>query len=72
MICTITEDTDLDKAMKKRFDDHYIRNDLYSSEMTDRTYKKLAQQVYEKLDAQGCFIDVQAQIVVAMEEAEGL
>lgn len=72
VICTTMEDSDLDKAMGKRFEDHYIRNDIYYNEMTDRTYKKLAQQVYDNLDAQGCFTDVKSQIIMAMEEAEGL
>ena len=72
VICTTAEDTDLDKAMNRKFGEQYIRNDYYSNEMTDRTYRKLAQQVYEKLDAQGCFADVHAQIDLAMEEAEGL
>jgi len=72
VICTTEEDTDLDKAMEKRFKDHYIRNDNYSNEMTDRTYKKLAKQVYDSLNSQGCFADVQAQITTAIQEAEGL
>lgn len=72
VICTAAENSDLDKAMKKQFDEHYIRNDGYSGEMTDRTYRKLAQQVYDNFDAQGCFDEIKAQIALAVEEAEGL
>lgn len=72
VICTAEEDSDIDRAMKKQFGDHYIRNDGYSAEMTERTYRKLAQQVYDNLDAQGCFDEIKSQIAVAINEAEGL
>lgn len=72
VICTTLEDSDIDKAMQKKFGDHYIRNEGYTNEMTDRTYKKLAQQVFDKLDEQGCFSDVKAQILMAIEEADSL
>ena len=69
VICTTMENSDLDKALVKQFGDRYIRNDGYSSEMTERTYRKLAQEVYDNLDSQGCFDDVKAQIALAVEEA---
>ena len=72
VICTAVEGSDLDKALRKRFGTRYIRNDGYASEMTEHNYKKLAQEVYDNLDSQGCFTDVKAQILVAVQEAEGL
>lgn len=72
VIVTTIEDSDLDKALEKEFGERYIRNDGYASEMTERTYKKLAQQIYDNLDQQGCFTDVQAQIMIAIEEADNL
>ena len=53
VIFTTNEGSDIDKAMGNAFGSHYIRNEGYASEMTDRTYKKLAQQVYENLEGQG-------------------
>ena len=72
VIFTTNEGSEIDKAMGAAFGDRYIRNDGYSSEMTDRTYKKLAQQVYENLDSQGCFDSVKEKIALAIQEAEGL
>ena len=72
VICTALEDSDLDKALRRRFGTRYIRNDDYASEMTERNYKKLAQEVFDNLDSQGCFTEVQAQILMAVQEAEGL
>lgn len=71
VICTTMEASDLDIALKKKFGDRYIRNDGYSNEMTDRMYRKLAQQVYENLDSQGCFADIHTQINMAVQEAQG-
>ena len=72
VIFTTNEGSDIDKAMGNAFGSHYIRNEGYASEMTDRTYKKLAQQVYENLDGQGCFDSVKEKIALALQEAEGL
>lgn len=62
----------MDRAMGNAFGSRYIRNDDQSSAMTDRTYKKLVQQVYESLDSQGCFDSVWEKIALAVQEAEGL
>ena len=72
VIFTTNEGSEIDKAMGNAFGSHYIRNDKYVAEMTVRTYKKLAQQVYENLDAQGCFDGVKEKIALALQEAEGL
>lgn len=72
VICTTADNSNLDKALKNKFGNCYIRNDQYSNEMTDRMYKKLAQQVYDNLDSQGCFTDIKASIVVAIQEADNL
>ena len=72
VICTTLEDSDLDKALRTKFGDRYIRNSGYSTEMTDRTYRKLAQQVYDSLDVQGCYVEIQSKIQQAIQEAESL
>lgn len=72
VIFTTDEGSEIDKAMGNAFGNRYIRNDEYSSAMTDRTYKKLAQQVYENLEQQGCFDSVKEKIALAIQEAEGL
>ena len=72
VVCTTTEGSALDKALLSKFGERYIRNDGYSNEMTSRTYKKLAQQVYDNLDQQECFTDIKAKIVLAIQEVEGL
>ena len=72
VIFTTNEGSEMDKAMGRAFGNRYIRNDGYASEMTDRKYKKLAQQVYENLDSQGCFDSVKEKIALAIQEAEGL
>ena len=72
VIFTTSEGSEMDKAMGNAFGNRYIRNDKYATEMTDRTYRKLAQQVYENLDSQGCFESVKEKIALAIQEAEGL
>lgn len=73
VIFTTYEGSEMDKAMSDAFGSRYIRNDDgNSSEMTDRTYKKLAQQVYDNLDSQGCFDRIKEKIALAVQEAEGL
>ena len=72
VIFTTDEGSDIDKAMRESFGDHYIRNEESSSVMTERAYKKLAQQVYENLDGQGCFDSVKEKVAYAVQEAEGL
>lgn len=72
VIFSTNEGSDMDKAMRNAFGRCYIRNEGLSSEMTERTYKKLAQQVYENLDEQGCFDSVKEKIALAVLEADGL
>ena len=72
VIFTTNEGSEMDKAMSDAFGSRYIRNEYLSSEMTDRQYIKLARQVYDNLDAQGCFDEVKGKIAVAIEEAEEL
>ena len=72
VIFTTNEGSEMDKAMGRAFGNRYIRNDGYATEMTDRKYKKLAQQVYENLDNQGCFDSVKEKIALAVQEADGL
>lgn len=72
VIFTTDEGSEMDRAMGNAFGSRYIRNDEQSSAMTDRTYKKLAQQVYENLDSQGCFDSVKEKIALAIQEAGGL
>ena len=72
VVCTTAENSNLDKALSSKFGDRYIRNDSFSNEMTDRMYRKLAQQVYDNLDQQGCFTELQAKIIMAIHEAEGI
>lgn len=72
VIFTTDEGSEMDRAMGNAFGSRYIRNDEYASSMTDRTYKKLAQQVYENLDSQGCFDSVKEKIALVIQEAEGL
>ena len=72
VIFSTDEGSDIDKAMSEAFGNRYIRNEGTYMEMTDRTYKKLAQKVYENLDEQGCFNEVKEKIALALQEAEGL
>lgn len=72
VIFATIEGSEMDKAMRTAFGSRYIRNDGFSSEMTDRMYKKLAQQVYDNLDSQGCFDSVKEKIALAIQKAEGL
>ena len=72
VIFTTKEGSDMDRAMRDAFGSHYIQNDDYTSDMTDRAYKKLAQQVFENLDEQGAFTGVKEKIALAVQEAEGL
>ena len=72
VICTTDEDSDLDGALRDEFGDRYIRNDTYANTMSTRTYKKLAQQVYENLDSQGCFDTVKEKIAKALLDLDNL
>lgn len=72
VIFTTDEGSEIDRAMRDAFGSRYIRNDEQSTAMTDRNYKKLAQQVYENLNSQGCFDSVKEKIALAIQEAEGL
>ena len=72
VVFTTDEGSEIDKAMGSAFGSRYIRNEGYSTEMTDRTYRKLAQQVYENLDSQGCFDSIKEKVALAIQEAEGL
>ena len=70
VICTTKEGSDLDKDLVRRFGDRYIRNDKYSNDMTGSSYRVLAQEVYDNLNEQGCFVTVQGKIALAVEEAD--
>lgn len=59
----------MDQAMAETFGNHYIRDDGYSVEMTEKSYSDLAQKVYENMDAQGCFEVVKGRIEAAVQEA---
>lgn len=72
VVFTTDEGSEMDRALGNAFGNRYIRNDGYSTEMTDRNYKKLAQQVYDNLDSQGCFDGVKEKIALAIQEAENL
>ena len=72
MICTAEEDSDLDEALREAFGDRYIRSDTYAYEMTEDSYVKLAEKVYENLDSQGCFDDVKRQTEAAAEQLRNL
>lgn len=69
VIFSTDEGSDMDQAMSETFGSHYIRNDGYAVEMTEKTYNDLAQKVFESLDAQGCFDEVKRQIEAAVQEA---
>ena len=70
VICTTDADSDVDKAMRDAFGDRYIRNGSATGEMNEQAYKRLAQEIYENLDAQGCFDEAKEQIVEIVKEAE--
>lgn len=69
VIFSTDEGSDMDQAMTEAFGSHYIRNDGYAVEMTEKAYNDLAQKVYESLDAQGCFNEVKGKIEAAVQEA---
>lgn len=69
VVFTTDEGSDMDRAMSEAFKSHYIRNDGYAAEMTEKTYNELAQKVYENLDVQGCFDEVKGLIEAAVKEA---
>ena len=71
VICTTDEGSDIDKAMREAFGDRYIRNESSSTEMNEQAYRRLAQMVYENLDAQGCFDEAKEKIAEIVKEAEG-
>ena len=43
VICTAEEGSDLDEALREAFGDRYIRNDTYAYEMSEDSYRKLAE-----------------------------
>ena len=69
VICTTDEGSDIDKAMGDAFGDRYIRNESSTAEMNELAYRKLAQKVYENLDAQGCFDEAKGKIAEIVKEA---
>ena len=71
VICNTDEGSDVDKALHDAFGDQYIRNESATGEMNVQTYKNLAQEVYENLDAQGCFDEAKGKIDEIVKEAEG-
>lgn len=71
VICTTDAGSDVDKAMRDTFGERYILNTGFSAEMNEQAYRKLAQEVYENLDAQGCFDEAKEKIAEIVKEAEG-
>ena len=72
LICTAEEGSDLDIALQEAFGDNYIRNDTYAYEMSEESYKSLAEKVFEKLDGQGCFDEVKKQTLDAAQQLKNL
>ena len=72
VICTTEQGSELDNAMADAFGSRYIRNQAVTADMTEKSYKELAQQVYDALNAQGCFDEVRGKIASVVEEAEGM
>lgn len=72
VICTAEEDSDLDEALREAFGDRYIRNDTYAYEMSEDSYRKLAERVFDNLEEQGCFDDVKRQTESAVEQLKNL
>ncbi len=72
VICTAEEDSDLDEALREAFGDRYIRNDTYAYEMSEDSYRKLAEKVFDNLEEQGCFDDVKRQTESAVEQLKNL
>ena len=70
VICNTDAGSDVDKAMRDVFGDHYIRSASFSTEMNEQAYRKLAQEVYENLDEQGCFDEAKGKIAEIVKEAE--
>ena len=71
VICSTDAGSDVDKAMRDAFGERYIRNESSTVEMSEQAYRKLAQEVYENLDAQGCFDEAKEKIAEIVKEAEG-
>ena len=71
VIFNTDEGSDIDVAMRDAFGDRYIRNESSTAEMNEQSYRKLAQKVYENLDAQGCFDEAKGKIAEIVKEAEG-
>ena len=72
VICTAEEGSDLDEALREAFGDRYIRNDTYAYEMSEDSYRKLAEKVFDNLEEQGCFDDVKRQTESAVEQLKNL
>ena len=72
VICTAEENSELDEALREAFGDRYIRSDTYAYEMTEDSYKKLAETVFEKLDSQGSFDDAKRQMEAALQQLKDL
>ena len=70
VVVTTEQGSELDAAMAEAFGTRYIRNQSPTAEMTEKSYKELAQQIYENLDSQGCFDEVRGKITSVVEEAE--
>lgn len=68
IICTAEVDSEVDNLLRDAFGDKYIRNDIPASEMTEEEYKKLAEIVYNNLDSQGCFLEIEDRITKATEQ----
>lgn len=68
VVCTAEEESELDERLKEIFGDRYIRNDTYAYEMTEESYKELAQKVYANLDGQRCFDEMKEAVEKAVEQ----
>ncbi len=72
VICTAEEDSDLDAALSEAFGSNYLRNDTYAYEMSEESYRNLAQRVYDNLDSQGCFNTAKKKAAKAAEDFDSL
>lgn len=65
VICTTDKDSAADTALSARFGSRYIRNAKTPEDMEAADYVSLALQVYNNLNAQGCFNSVNASVETA-------
>lgn len=68
VVCATESGSDMDAELRKRFGDHYLREEPDIDDMTEEEYDKLASRIYDCLDSQGRF----EQVRDAVEEAENI